>query len=59
MQGRPVDLVRVEFHFDTTRFTTVYPVMAELYVSELLDRQQLRDLSDQHKTQEAILAHLK
>jgi hypothetical protein len=31
----------------------------ELYVTQLLDRDEFRALCDEHKTQEAILAHLK
>jgi len=36
-----------------------YPVTAEVYVDELLDRDQFRKLCDVHKTRKAILGHLK
>ena len=36
-----------------------YPVVAEVYVSELLDRRALRALCDRHETRSAILAALR
>jgi hypothetical protein len=36
-----------------------YPVTAEVYVDELLDRDQFRRLCDRYKTRKAILEHLK
>ena len=57
--GNPVDLAIVDLEFERARFKVAYPVMAEVYVTEVLDRQQLRALCDEHKTQDAILANLK
>ena len=36
-----------------------YPVMAEVYVNEILDREQFHRHCDTYKTKLAILAHLK
>jgi len=58
-QGEPVDLADVDVRFERSKFAVAYPVMAEIYVSKLLDREEFRALCDEHKTQEAILAHLK
>ena len=58
-QGEPVDLADVDVRFEHSKFAVAYPVMAEVYVSKLLDREEFRALCDEHKTQEAILAHLK
>ncbi|MDO8678952.1 MAG: hypothetical protein Q7R30_10370 [Acidobacteriota bacterium] len=58
-QGREVktgDDVRVAFQQEYR--TVVYPVMAEVYVTTLLDRDEFRRHCDTHKTQDAILANL-
>ena len=39
-------------------YKVAYPVMAEVYVSRVLDREEFRKLCDEHRTQEAILQHL-
>lgn len=58
-QGSPVDLDKVRVRFRSTRFTVVYPVMAEVYVTRLLTRKEFRQHCDRYKTQQAILEHLK
>ena len=57
--GKPVDLAKVELQFEEAFFTVAYPVMAEVYVSKILNRKEFRDLCDKHKTQEAILSQLR
>ena len=56
--GKPVDLAKVDLQFESAHFTVAYPVMAEVYVSKILNRKEFRELCDKHKTQEAILSHL-
>lgn len=56
--GKPVDLDSVHLSFPQTSFSIAYPVMAEVYVSRLLDRDELRALCDKYKTQQEILKHL-
>jgi hypothetical protein len=58
-QGNPVALSQVRVTFPATKFTVAYPVMAEVYVTRLLDRKEFRKLCDRHQTQQAILKHLK
>lgn len=58
-EGKRLDLAGVNFKFKSTKFMVAYPVMAELYVSRLLDRAEFRKLCDRHKTQDEILKHLK
>jgi hypothetical protein len=55
-EKKPARPRRVEFHGEFHNF--VYPVMAEVYVSRLLDRDEFRRHCDLHKTREAILANL-
>ncbi len=47
----------IEFY--GTTYSVCSPVVAEVYVTELLDRTQMRALCDQYKTRSAILAHLR
>lgn len=44
--------------YTDTEYKVAYPVMAEVYVSRVLDRDEFRKLCDEHRTQEAILQHL-
>lgn len=54
-------LEREKYHLNfTTNFQRLaYPVMAEVYVNEILDREQFRRHCDAYQTQSAILANLK
>lgn len=58
-QGNPVDLANAKLEFEHAEYDVAYPVMAEIYVTKILDRQEMRKLCDKHKTQQAILEHLK
>lgn len=49
--------VRVKFAAETQPL--VYPVMAEVYVAKILDREEFRRHCDRYKTYAAILANLK
>ena len=44
--------------FGSSTFCANHPVMAEVYVSELMDREEFRAHCDKHRTEEAILKHL-
>jgi hypothetical protein len=44
--------------YTDAEYKVAYPVMAEVYVSRVLDRDEFRKLCDEHRTQEAILQHL-
>lgn len=58
--GRKVDAKESpEVHFVGTSYDVAYPVMAEVYVDRLLDRDEFRKHCDQYKTRAAILGHLK
>jgi hypothetical protein len=48
-----------ELHFTPNCQRLAYPVMAEVYVNEILDRDQFRRHCDTYQTQSAILANLK
>ncbi|MCA9730347.1 MAG: hypothetical protein KC729_21885, partial [Candidatus Eisenbacteria bacterium] len=54
--GHPRTDVHVEFK--GTRRRVPYPVMAEVYVTRLLDRSELRAHCDRWQSAEAILSHL-
>jgi hypothetical protein len=56
--GNAMDPALVKMTHPMGRQVIVYPVMAELYVTRLLDRKEFRALCDEHKTRPAILAHL-
>lgn len=47
---------RLSFH--SAHYQLAYPVMAEVYVSKILDRAEFQRLCDQHKTRDAILSNL-
>lgn len=49
---------RRRIEFGRNLFRAAQPVMAELYVSELMDRPKFRDHCDRHKTVAAILKNL-
>jgi hypothetical protein len=57
--GREIATSRdLEVLFRSETRSVAYPVMAEVYVTNLLDRDEFRRHCDRHVTQEAILAHL-
>jgi hypothetical protein len=59
-QGRQVRLGNeLEVVFRSESHKVAYPVMAEVYVTELLDRDEFRRHCDMHETTEAILANLR
>lgn len=49
--------VNVNFHAESR--AVFYPIMAEVYVSKILDREEFRRHCDRYKTRSAILANLK
>ncbi|MBI5502887.1 MAG: hypothetical protein HY907_21765 [Deltaproteobacteria bacterium] len=57
-EGSAVDPTQVTMDYESAEFTVAYPVMAELYVDRILDREEFRALCDRYKTAEEILAHL-
>ena len=58
-QGAAVSSHNVHVNFHSDSQTLVYPVMAEVYVSKILDREEFRQHCDRYKTRSAILANLK
>ncbi|WP_437972266.1 hypothetical protein WMF04_24530 [Sorangium sp. So ce260] len=57
--GREASPPEVEVRYGALTHDVPYPVMAELYVDRLLDRDELRALCDRHRTRRAILAALR
>jgi hypothetical protein len=57
--GAPLENGKYDLHFGSDCTRLAYPVMAEVYVTEILDREQFRRHCDTYKTQSAILANLK
>jgi hypothetical protein len=57
--GKQIAADNVDLQFLPRSHRLAYPVTAEVYVSEILDRDTFRQLCDRHKTQSAILANLK
>ena len=45
--------------FHDASYSIAYPVMAEVYVTKILDRNEFRAHCDTYKTRSAILANLK
>jgi hypothetical protein len=56
--GQPASPGKVEVNFSSRVHMLAYPVMAEVYVRRLLDRDELRAICDRHWTREAIRAAL-
>ncbi|WP_437663346.1 hypothetical protein [Sorangium sp. So ce1182] len=56
--GREASPPEVDVRFGALTHDLAYPVMAEIYVDRLLDRDELRALCDEHRTRSAILAAL-
>jgi hypothetical protein len=56
-EPQPTDPPPVEFSGECHEFAV--PVMAEVYVSRLLDRDEFRRHCDRHRTRDAILANLR
>jgi hypothetical protein len=48
-----------EVRFAGTSYSLMYPVMAEVYVTQVLNRDEFRRLCDRYKTRSEILANLK
>jgi hypothetical protein len=57
--GQPASSHSVEVGFHRQSELLAYPVMAEVYVSKILDREEFRRHCDRHKTRQAILANLR
>jgi hypothetical protein len=57
--GALLDSGKYDLHFGTNCTRLAYPVMAEVYVNEILDREQFRRHCDTYKTRSAILVNLK
>lgn len=58
-EGHEVASDQVVLHFAGQWTAMPYPVVAELYVDELLDREEFRRHCDQYRTRSAILRNLK
>lgn len=59
-EGRKVDPKEMpEVRFVGTSYDLAYPVMAEVFVRTVLDRDEFRTHCDAYKTRSAILGHLK
>lgn len=56
---KPVTAGGPELKFVGTSYTIAYPVTAEVYVTQILDRAEFRKHCDQYKTQSAILKNLR
>ena len=56
--GTPVDLANVHMSYSRSRSRLAYPVMAEIFVTNILNREEFRALCDEHKTQPDILEAL-
>jgi hypothetical protein len=56
---KPVTDEDVEVHFVGDYGELMYPVIAEVYVTKLLDRDEFRRHCDLYKTRSAILGELK
>jgi len=57
--GTRVPPDRLEMHYHSRWHTLAYPVTAEVYVDEILNREQFRQHCDRHQTRSAILANLR
>jgi hypothetical protein len=57
--GEQLDAAKFDAHFPSTYLSLASPIVAEVYVSELLDREQFRRHCDAYRTSEAIIANLK
>ncbi|WP_437617020.1 hypothetical protein WMF20_24345 [Sorangium sp. So ce834] len=57
--GREASPPEVEGRYGVLMHDVPYPVMAELYVDRLLDRDELRALCDRRRGRRAILAALR
>lgn len=57
--GAKLEVGEYDLHFEADCEPLAYPVMAEVYVDEILDRGQFRRHCDTYKTEKAILANLK
>lgn len=57
--GEVLPPAKYDVHFFDTEVSLSSPIVAEVYVSELLDREQFRRHCDAYRTSEAILANLK
>ena len=57
--GAQIENGKYDLHFGSDCSRLAYPVLAEVYVNEILDREQFRRHCDTYKTQSAILSNLK
>jgi hypothetical protein len=57
--GKKLDKYPLDIQFRTSSQSLPYPVTAEVYVTQILNRAEFRKHCDQFKTQEAILKNLK
>jgi hypothetical protein len=57
--GARLENGKYDLHFVSNCQRLAYPVMAEVYVNEILDREQFRRHCDTYQTQSAILSNLK
>lgn len=58
-EGVELERGKYDLHFVSNCQRLAYPVMAEVYVNEILDRDQFRRHCDTYQTQSAILSNLK
>ena len=57
--GKPVVENPPELEFTSSGYSLAYPVSAEVYVSQILDRAEFRAHCDTYKTRGAILKNLR
>ena len=57
--GKPAPESAYEVIFSSSSYRIAYPVTAEAYVSQVLDREAFRRHCDQYRTQAEILKHLR
>ncbi len=57
--GKPAAADAVQVRFDGEQHPTLYPVMAEVYVTKILNRKEFAAHCDQYKTRGEILKNLK
>ncbi len=57
-KGDQIDAARLDIHYNRQTASLWYPVFAEIYVKNILDRDELRKLCDRYNTRSEILKAL-
>ncbi|MEN6319187.1 MAG: hypothetical protein ABFD82_10590 [Syntrophaceae bacterium] len=58
-KGKRVTIFGPKLAFNSSRYNLAYPVTAEVYVTQVLNRNEVREHCDRYKSRSAILANLK